>query len=231
MSLWLIMPLRGLASGKSRLSGVLRQEERRQFTIECLDRTLDAFSQTVGTPARSIVVSPDEEALRHAGSRGAVALREHPMGHLNLAVLQASDLAQQKGATQLLIVAADLPRVSAEALRQVISASDTGSVQIIVDKTGTGTNGLLLPVSAARQFSFGDNSLSRHQVLFEDLGYRTKTWHDPSLAFDVDTPEDLRQWQESVLPARQPKRYDSACLRRSVRKTGYRLCITLLIDS
>jgi len=210
VSLWLIIPIRGLASGKSRLAGSLSPLERRQFNTDCLNRTLDAFFQAEGSPARSIVVSPDEDALRHASTRGAVALREHSVGNLNLAVRQASDLARQKGAAQLLILASDLPRMSADALRLVISGSDAAGVRIIVDKTGKGTNGLLLPVSAAQRFSFGENSFFRHQALFKDLGYRTEAWHDPSLAFDVDTPEDLRQWLERRLPGQEAKRYDSA---------------------
>jgi len=210
VSLWLIIPIRGLASGKSRLADILSPLERRQFNTDCLNRTLEAFSQAEGQPARSMVVSPDEEALRHATTLGAMALQEHPVGNLNQAVLQASSFACQQGAGRLLILAADLPRISAEALRRLISGPPSADVHIIVDKTGTGTNGLLLPTSAAQQFSFGENSLSRHQALFKDQGYRNTTWHDPSLAFDVDTPEDLRQWLGSRLPAQEAKRYDAA---------------------
>ncbi|MBM3406412.1 MAG: 2-phospho-L-lactate guanylyltransferase [Betaproteobacteria bacterium] len=199
MSLWLIIPIRGLASGKSRLADILSPLERKQFNTACLDRALDAFSQTQGTPARSIVVSPEDDALAHAGARGAVALREHSVGNLNGALLQASDLARQKGAARLLILAADLPLISAQALTALINSSDPAGVQIIVDKTGSGTNALLLPVSAAQQFYFGENSLSKHRAVFTELGYRTTIWRDDSLAFDIDTPEDLGCWLELKL--------------------------------
>ena len=66
---------------------------------------------------------------------------------------------------------------------------------LIADKTGTGTNGILLPAAAARGFAFGEASLARHAQRFGAAGQPVRLWRDAGLALDIDTPDDLSAWQ------------------------------------
>jgi 2-phospho-L-lactate guanylyltransferase len=203
------VPVRGLASGKSRLAAVLSADERRALNARLLVRTLDAIAQSKDAPAspgnalapswnalaHCIVVSADAEALELARSRGAHALDEGSDAGLNAALELARALAIARSAATLLILAADLPAVDAAALGRLHRAIPVHAAAVISDKTRTGTNGLLLPANANIRFAFGAGSLERHRAALEALGIDTRIWHDPALAFDLDTADDYAIWK------------------------------------
>ena len=60
MSLWLVIPTRGLATGKSRLAAVLGANERIGLNTQWLDALLTAFAAIAGGLNHCIVVSPSE---------------------------------------------------------------------------------------------------------------------------------------------------------------------------
>jgi len=198
MSLWLVIPIRGLAAGKSRLACVLGASERLSLNTQWLEALLDAFATLAGGLDCCVVVSPSEDALSYAESRGARALRETGPGDLNAALEQACEHAREHGAGRILILAADLPGVRSQSLSALIKACGIDSVTLIADKTGTGTNGMLLPADAARGFAFGEGSLARHEQLFATPGQPVTLWRDAGLALDIDTPADLSAWQQTT---------------------------------
>jgi len=57
MSHWTIVPVRGLATGKSRLAGLLGAQERRALNAMLLERALDAIEGSEGDLSRCIVAS------------------------------------------------------------------------------------------------------------------------------------------------------------------------------
>lgn len=195
MSLWLVIPIRGLAAGKSRLAAVLGANERVGLNTQWLDALLNAFAAIAGGLKQCIVVSPSDDALAHAARRGARALREAGPGELNAALEQGCEHAREHGAERILILAADLPEVQHTALLRLIEGSHADAVTLIADKTGAGTNGILLPAAAARGFAFGEASLARHARLFGTEERPVRLWRDADLALDIDTPDDLSAWQ------------------------------------
>jgi 2-phospho-L-lactate guanylyltransferase len=195
MSLWLVIPTRGLATGKSRLAAVLGANERIGLNTQWLDALLTAFAAIAGGLNHCIVVSPSDDALAHAAGRGAQALREAGPGDLNAALEQGCEHARKRGADRILILAADLPVVQHTALLRLIEGGEADAVTLIADKTGTGTNGILLPAAAARGFAFGEASLARHAQRFGAAGQPVRLWRDAGLALDIDTPADLSIWQ------------------------------------
>lgn len=220
MSTWTLVPVRGLASGKSRLAQVLSSGERRSLNALLLARSLDAIQKCAGarsgttngapkqeresaaadvagqvTLHRCIVVSADTDALELARSRGAQALHEGAQTGLNAALELARETALANGADRLLVLAADLPDVDAEALAKLLCAVPAGAAAVVADKTESGTNGLLLPATAAMRFAFGADSLERHRTALEALGIDTRIWHASALAFDLDTPADYAFWK------------------------------------
>ena len=62
MSLWAIVPVKPLRRGKSRLSGILTEEERTQLNQELLERTLKTLSELKEVD-HVLVVSRDPHAL------------------------------------------------------------------------------------------------------------------------------------------------------------------------
>lgn len=195
MSHWTIVPVRGLATGKSRLAGLLGPQERHALNAMLLQRVLDAIERCEGDLSRCIVASAGADALALARERGALPLVDARESGLNAALEAARDTARARGASSLLVLAADLPYANSDALSRLRHQTLVGSAAIIADKHGGGTNGLLLPADCGVKFTFGEGSLARHCDAIEALGVKVTIWSDPALAFDIDSPADYREWQ------------------------------------
>ena len=108
MKLRAIIPVKSLSAGKGRLSAVLGEAERMALNVELLDHMLSVVSAFPGA-TRTIVVSPDRDALDRAEAAGAEALFDAE-GDLNTALGRAACRAAGHGADGILIVPVDLPR-------------------------------------------------------------------------------------------------------------------------
>ena len=71
------------------------------------------------------------------------------------------------------------------------------SLVVVPDRHGTGTNALVISPPRALAPSFGPGSCARHQELARAAGVRSRVVEVPSLALDVDTPDDLRALAEA----------------------------------
>jgi 2-phospho-L-lactate guanylyltransferase len=202
MSLWTIVPVRGLAAGKSRLAGLLDSGQRYELNLMLLERALDAVAGMQGGLACCIVASAGEDALAVAHRRGAIALGEPRDSGLNAALERARAHARAAGASAIMVLAADLPVVSGAALSSLIGAVSPGEAAIVADKHGRGTNGLLLPADSQLRFAFGEDSLARHAAALRLGGAEPLIWEDPALSFDLDTPADHAEWQAGLYRAR-----------------------------
>ena len=92
MSLWAIIPVKPLRRGKSRLAGVLSEEERTVLNITLLENTLRTLKQ-VQEIDQILVVSRDTGALALARDFKARTVQEGKPG-LNTALKRATIVAQ-----------------------------------------------------------------------------------------------------------------------------------------
>ena len=192
-TLWTIVPVRGLAAGKSRLAPVLDAAERAALNRELLMRTLAVVSGWCGAPQRCIVVSPCSRALALARETGATTVREgtHAVG-LNRAVRLGVARAAVQGATHVLILPGDLPYVGADALGALVNAAGSDRRMVLApDKSGTGTNALLIGVGTGFEFAFGAASFAAHLAAARHAGLTASIVRHADLEYDLDTPEDL----------------------------------------
>ena len=186
-----VVPVGVLERAKSRLGGMLDAEERHDLVIALLEATLAATAATPGI-WRTWVVSPDPDVGANAAAAGATVLRQDTLG-LNQGLEQARDEALAAGATALLVLPADLPRISSEAIATVLATLDAGErplVTIVSDRHGRGTNALLLAPPRAIDFAFGGDSRAAHRDAAGRVCTRVVELGGP-LALDLDTPDDL----------------------------------------
>jgi 2-phospho-L-lactate guanylyltransferase len=196
MSLWLVVPVKSLSDGKSRLASALGAADRRAFNEWLLLRTLEQAALFPGLE-RTLLVSACEEACACASVRGARVLKERTPGGLNEALQQAQRCLGELGATRMLAVPSDLPLLRAQDLRDLAGAASAAVVAIAPDRDRQGTNGLCLDVSVRFDFAFGPNSFARHVNGAAGLGLESAIVERAGLAFDVDTPEHLRELRSS----------------------------------
>jgi 2-phospho-L-lactate/phosphoenolpyruvate guanylyltransferase len=217
---WLLIPVKPFVEGKSRLSPVLDAGERAALSRQLLENVL-MLAQASALFAEILVVSRDESALMAAEQMGARGLREpQPEGiqaGAQLAVVdtnsralesslnQALNVARYKaidaGAAAVLVLPADLPVVTREDLHALLEPARAAStvlsrVVTLAPSHDGGTNALLLRPPDAIPFAFGPQSFARHRALAEAAGCAVSVVCTPSLAYDLDLPEDL--WGEDL---------------------------------
>ena len=192
MTLAVIVPIKGFATGKSRLSAILSDAERTTVNRTFFDHTFDVLSQFPRAGVR-IAISADQEVLAVARARGAVAVPERSPG-LNAALEDAAARAAALGARDILVVSIDLPRLGGDDL-EAMAAGD--GIAIAPDRSGRGTNAIFLPNGVRIPFAYGEASFTAHVAAARALGHEVRVIRRPGLALDVDTPEDYREWLET----------------------------------
>lgn len=210
MIIWAIVPVKSLGASKSRLSHILSVEERAELTGDLLGRTLEVLGEAEAI-RRTLVVSRDPVVLKIARTHGASTFGETGKQDLNMALTRAAHVAERQGADCALILPADLPFVEASDLAILIEALPAGwdkrdqrgeyvfrAMVICGDQTGTGTNALLVCPPTALTFRYGANSFNAHLSQAVDLNMARKSVQAPGIAFDLDTEEDWRVYQEAI---------------------------------
>jgi 2-phospho-L-lactate guanylyltransferase len=191
MSLWAIVPVKPLRRGKSRLAGVLSEEERTALNYSMLGHTLEILS-AVPEIDQTLVVSRDPAALALAREYHARTVLEDGSPHLNTALKRATVVAQVYATRGVLVLPADIPLVNVQDLQKIISLAKKPPVMVIVpDRRKDGTNALLICPAGIVDYSFGPGSFQRHCERARKYGIHLEVCDLPSLALDLDLPEDL----------------------------------------
>lgn len=191
MTLWAIVPVKPLRRGKSRLASVLSQDERAVLNTYLLSHTLEILKSTPQI-GQVLVVSRDPEALSLARARGARTVMEHGAPLLNVALARATIVARNYATSGILIVPADLPLITPQDIGKMLElAHDPPVVVIAPDRHKEGTNALLISPAGLIDYDFGPGSFQRHCERAQEAGARLEICEIPSIALDIDLPEDL----------------------------------------
>lgn len=191
MTLWAIVPVKPLRSGKSRLAGALSADERAELNRTLLQHTLKTLSN-LKEVEHVLVVSRDPEALTIARMHGARTVREDGQPHLNTALKRATIVAKVHATRGVLVLPADLPLITQEDILTLIErAIDPPVVVIAPDRHERGTNALLIAPAGLIEYDFGENSFQHHCQRVKEAGARLEIVNLPTLGLDLDLPEDL----------------------------------------
>ena len=165
-----VVPMKPMDLAKGRLSGVLDAGRRSMLARQMFDHVLATLAEAGIGPVR--VANGDND--------------------LNVDVTEAARLAQRDGATDLLLVMADLPYLAAADIAALIEAGRRSAVVIAEAKDG-GTNALLLKPPTVLKFAFSRErpSAQTHAEQARAAGIEPIVLHRPGLAQDIDTPADL----------------------------------------
>jgi len=196
MSVWAVIPLRGFAMGKTRLAGVLGEPERIALNRDFFFRTARCVTEALGAD-RVVVVSPDGAVVDAAHALGLTALREAEGLGLNGALELGKRACADRGATAILSVSCDLPRLTPDDINAALDSRRGPDVMALAtDEAGSGTNALVVPADADFAFQMGRDSAARHRQSAAAAGLEIVEIRRPGFSFDVDTPDDLVRWRE-----------------------------------
>ncbi len=195
----IVIPVKGLAAGKTRLREALSDDERYSLNSWLAKRTLRMAAEISG-PNSLYVVSPDTEVEALSNDVDAVFLLQRSTG-LNEGLAEA---AASLPSLPSLYLAADLPTVTSNDIGLLLELPAIG---IAPDGAETGTNALRVPTPTTLTFRFGGMSYRKHRQQATAMKIATQIVRTPGLSFDVDTKDDLIQlegWPSSDDPRRVP---------------------------
>jgi 2-phospho-L-lactate/phosphoenolpyruvate guanylyltransferase len=189
-----ILPMKSFQAAKQRLGGMLGSGSRQALAQAMLSDTLGSLRHVRGVDA-VVVVTRDRVAEGAALGRGVEVLRDREEAGQSAATLVGIRHALVAGFDRALLVPGDTPLVDPAEVSALLARSEEPGqrVAIVPDRHGTGTNALVLSPPDAIQPAFGPASLERHVAAARAAGIPYAVEDVPSLALDVDTPEDLAE--------------------------------------
>lgn len=190
MKVNIIIPVRPLDDGKRRLSPVLSPAERRALNGWFFTRTV-SLARAVLPASDIIVVSAAADLLAYAATAGLRTVTETNPGDLNAALRLGAWAARANGADATLSLSCDLPFLSRNDLADMIATARPNAVTIAPDRSGTGTNALLVAPVDGIPFLYGQGSFAAHSAAAAAAGLPLTILRRRGLACDIDLPSDL----------------------------------------
>ena len=199
MTTWAIVPVKPLYLSKSRLSAVMSPEERKAFSRSLLENTLDALDNCHLVNG-VLVVSRDPEALSVARAFAVHTVQESGSPELNAALTRASQIvASTWNAKRVLVLPSDLPLLTQHDLDAFLQDQRHPRQAVIApDRHEDGTNALLVKPPGLFEFAFGVGSFAVHLERATRSGAHVREYRSPSVALDVDLPEDLELYRATL---------------------------------
>ena len=194
--LWVVVPIRGIARGKTRLAPKLDAAARERLNRWLIERTFDVIAEWRGDLSTCVIVSRCPEVYAMAKGRGTPLVCESdPQSDQNRSASVGVEYALQHGARRAVLLPSDLPDMTPDALDELIKeAHRERHMTISPDNAGTGTNAVVIDAHAHRGLCFGPNSFPRYLAWAAREGWSVTVCSRPELTFDLDTPADWEEW-------------------------------------
>ena len=186
-----VLPVKSFGSAKQRLGTLLGQGSRQALAQAMFMDVLASLRRVNGI--EHIVIVASEPNVEFAADDHVVILEDELQEGQSSAALAGIRWAVNAGFERVLLVPGDTPLLLQTEVDHLleVAADDGTPVVIVPDRHHTGTNALLLTPPDVITPGFGPGSLERHVQAAGDAGVAHRVERVPSLAFDVDTPEDL----------------------------------------
>ena len=191
MTIWAIVPVKPLRRGKSRLAGLLTEDQRTRLNRYLLEHVLTTLKE-ISEIEHTLVVSRDPAALSLTREMGGRTVLEDGAPQFNTAIKRATIVAKAQGAHAVLVLPADLPLIKPTDLRALLKRGNNPPVVVIApDRRQDGTNGLFVNPAGLIEYGFGTGSFQCHRDRATEAGARLEIMDCPNIALDLDLPEDL----------------------------------------
>ena len=191
---WALVAVKRRAECKGRLAGRLATETRLSLVRLMLEYVLAAL-RAARTIDRIAIVSPERDTVPPE-----IPVLEDSGRGLNSALDAARQMLVDQGASELVVLPADLPMITAADIDALVESGRRSGFALATDVAGTSTNALYLAAPAAFRFRFGPDSRRRHVKEAMRLGLKPDLVRAPGLEFDLDVVKDLVRLRECADP-------------------------------
>ena len=187
-SLPVLIPVNVLSAAKGRLAGLLTAEERATLALITLETVLRASG------SGAVVLTRDSQVAKRAEGRARLLPESPDAAGLNGQLEHAVQTLLHDGTASdgMLILHADLPLASHDAIDTLASTAVPGSVVMVESRDG-GTNAMLLSRPGAFPLAYGKASFEAHERAANTAGLNVIRNTNRELRLDLDTPDDIRE--------------------------------------
>lgn len=186
-----VIPMKSLSKAKSRLIPYLERNRRERLVLNMLRQVIGA---AIGLTEQVRVIGFDPTIQDVATNEGAAWYPEEGTD-VNESLRLAFQQIWKVGKTPLFLPG-DLPFIQREDVEELIATAPRGKNGVLSPaRAHGGTNAILIPQPSAFRPQLGPGSFHRHLEQATSLGLKVAIHFSPGLALDLDTWEDLQEYQ------------------------------------
>jgi 2-phospho-L-lactate guanylyltransferase len=188
----ILVPIKNLSSAKQRLSPILNPEERFALAQAMCEDVLQAVADWPNRPPVAVVTGdPLARALATRLNFDVIADDEN--GGETSAIAMATAVCRERGARSTLVIPADIPLIETADLQKIADSAPPQGAVLVTDAARRGTNAAWRAPADLFPLHFGNDSFLPHLASAKATGLPCIVLDLPSLARDVDRPEDLHE--------------------------------------
>ena len=205
----ILIPMRSLNEGKTRLSNLLSPNKREKLIkllfTQLLKKLKTLKNQSPLIFSDILVITPCEEVEKISKDFQVLVLKEQSLNGLNSAVKKGIYWSSENLYDSSLILPGDIIDPETEDIKKILDMGrKSRNSMVICPSTDFGTNALYLSLPTRLNFKFGPNSFFEHQKEAKKISIRSIIAPVDSLKDDLDTGKDLEKFK-----SRQPKFFKS----------------------
>ena len=188
----ILVPVKNLSAAKQRLAAVMDQAARTELAQAMLHDVAAALAAWLRRPECAFVTS-DPFAFELAEKYDFEVIPDRTNPGETGAIEMATSLCVARGIDNTLVIPADIPLIQASELEEILAhAPDEGTV-LAPAADGRGTNAAFRRPANLFPLRFGNDSFKPHLAAAQATGKPCIVLQLPSIAVDVDNPEDLQR--------------------------------------
>jgi len=201
---WACVPVKEFTGAKSRLSAMLRSDQREILAATMLEDVLAALAGATRL-AGILVNTVDPRAAALAERYGARVVTEGARDGHTGAVNGMARVIAAEGKGALMTMPGDIPRVTSWEIDSVVSSCMDGpSFTIVPAHDELGSNAVICAPPFSVPLRFGDDSYFPHLIAARAQGIEPTIVRMPGIGLDIDHPVDLLAFLRTK--PRQPTR-------------------------
>jgi 2-phospho-L-lactate/phosphoenolpyruvate guanylyltransferase len=193
MKIFALVPVKKFESSKSRLSAVLKVDERKKLSELLLMNTISVLTKSSAI-SEIVIVSSDEVAMEIARRNDAKFLRESKDHGVNAAIARADDYSSEGGAEATLVIPQDLPLLTAADVNMICRKVESPERCLVICPSirYDGSNALLRKPSRLLKTYYDEDSFNAHIRAATKVGIPIKVFLSKRIMVDLDTTEDIK---------------------------------------
>ena len=188
----ILIPVKNLSTAKQRLAPILDQPARTELAQAMLHDVVSALAPWTDRPPCALVTS-DPFAIELAQRYDFEIIPDPANPGETGAIEMATRICVERGIDSTLVIPADIPLIQASELEQILQRAPAEGSVFAPAADGRGTNAAFRRPANLFPLRFGNDSFKPHLAAARATGKPCIVLQLPSIAVDVDNPEDVQQ--------------------------------------